>query len=951
MEARKYGWALWLVLSWHLVQAQRHQFQRFDELSGIPSSETYQVFQDSRGFIWIATDNGVARFDGSRFAYFNSSNGLLDNTVFGFHEDTRGRIWFRTFSGTLFYCERDSVKRYKHHAVLRRVLNAAILTKIEIDHENTLYFSASVQGMAGAIDSTGQVIWFERPASSAVFITETKPNHYFFGNSGLLRNLYNIKINDEVIPFESVDSLQSVSPVICQTLWQNELYFAIGRSLFHFKNGQLKRKLLAAYPIISLSVDRQNQLWVGFFGGGVRRFQRHDFSGFFQIDDLGGTSVSSTWHDDEGGYWFSTLDRGVFYFPNLSITSVALPISDKVTKAVRFTDSQIVYGNYAGEVKTISREGTISMSLECGTIILGLFVDEQNRLWVSTGQGNYRMALNQKIVRVGAGSSFRGLYQDHPGFMWGYGANNIFQLDTEGRIIASAQGRKRPAALMPMGDKIYVGGLYGLERYDADLQLLDKEKPFIEARISSLTKLNDRCLLAGSVGEGLYLIEDDHVFNLNEQNQVTANTVYDMLDDGKKVWLGTDQGIFVSSKLEVLLHRPQWKRLTRSSGLVSDKNNFLVSLADSVWAFSDSGISIIPQSNTHFALEKSRFYIQEFKVNDRAMPGAQQKLASHENNITIKIGAINFNHPFTTYRHRINSESSWNYSAGDAIAYFAMQPGVYTIEVEATTNQVQWTPVSMPLRFEISPPWSATWWFRLLLLAVVAGVAYVAYRIRLAGVRRKHQYLELVNTHQTRLINAEIQTQERERKRIATDLHDGVGTALTSVKMLITDSIGAEDKLRDSQLRVIGDTLTEVIADLRRIIYDLHPPALERYGLQAAIKNLVEKINDHGGLSVKYDYYGQREVSPRTAITIYRIIQELINNTLKHAKATEIRIQVNHFEMELNVMYEDNGIGMVGRTFGGLGLHSIESRVKLLDGRMNWESNHKGTFYNFDIPY
>jgi signal transduction histidine kinase len=149
----------------------------------------------------------------------------------------------------------------------------------------------------------------------------------------------------------------------------------------------------------------------------------------------------------------------------------------------------------------------------------------------------------------------------------------------------------------------------------------------------------------------------------------------------------------------------------------------------------------------------------------------------------------------------------------------------------------------------------------------------------------------------------------------------------------------------------INENLTEVIAEIKRIVYDLHPPALERYGLQVGLKSLAEKINSHGHVNVSYDYYGQREVAPSVSITIYRILQELINNTLKHAKATEIRIHVNQFEDEINIMYEDNGIGMVGSRFSGLGLHSIESRIRSLQGRMSWESNHKGTFYNFDIPF
>jgi two-component system NarL family sensor kinase len=225
------------------------------------------------------------------------------------------------------------------------------------------------------------------------------------------------------------------------------------------------------------------------------------------------------------------------------------------------------------------------------------------------------------------------------------------------------------------------------------------------------------------------------------------------------------------------------------------------------------------------------------------------------------------------------------------------------------------------------------------------------YVLRVNAIRRKQEYLEIINSHQQRLIDSEIRTMERERKRIATDLHDGVGTSLSSIKLLLADSLKARDGERDLRVTEINENLTDVIAEIKRIVYDLRPPALERYGLQVGLKNLAERINNHGGISVKCDYYGHREVSAQSAITIYRIVQELINNTIKHAKATEIRIHVNQFDEEMNLMYEDNGIGMIGSRFNGLGLYSIESRVRSLEGRMTWESNHKGTFYNFDIPY
>jgi len=235
--------------------------------------------------------------------------------------------------------------------------------------------------------------------------------------------------------------------------------------------------------------------------------------------------------------------------------------------------------------------------------------------------------------------------------------------------------------------------------------------------------------------------------------------------------------------------------------------------------------------------------------------------------------------------------------------------------------------------------------------SAVAVTAMFFYN-RTAAIRRRHEYLELVNLQQQQLMDAQLEAQEAERKRIAKDLHDGVGTALTSVKLLVSDCITNAhfEPEKMQQVHQINDHLTEVIAEIKQIIYDLNPPALERYGLKAGLKNLVDRTNQLNLLEVDYHFYGNTQTVPKTAIPVYRIIQELINNTLKHAQATRVRLQVHQFDRELNLMYEDNGIGIAGHNTHGLGLSTIESRVRSLNGRMQFETNEQGTFYNVDIP-
>jgi signal transduction histidine kinase len=272
------------------------------------------------------------------------------------------------------------------------------------------------------------------------------------------------------------------------------------------------------------------------------------------------------------------------------------------------------------------------------------------------------------------------------------------------------------------------------------------------------------------------------------------------------------------------------------------------------------------------------------------------------------------------------------------------------MEIQASTGADNWAKGRvLPIR--VFAKWWETWTFRLGMIVAIILLGYLGYWLRMSALRRRQKYLELINLHQQKLIDSEIRTQERERKRIASDLHDGIGATLSSIKLQISDVMSDESTQVPTRAKEINDNLTDVIDDIKRIVYDLHPPGLERYGLHSGLKSLVDRLNKTADINVIFDYYGQRDIMQPISITIFRILQELINNTLKHARASEIRIHINEFDGEINIMYEDNGIGMIGSRFTGLGLHSIESRVRSLNGRMTWESNHKGTFYNFDIPF
>jgi len=227
----------------------------------------------------------------------------------------------------------------------------------------------------------------------------------------------------------------------------------------------------------------------------------------------------------------------------------------------------------------------------------------------------------------------------------------------------------------------------------------------------------------------------------------------------------------------------------------------------------------------------------------------------------------------------------------------------------------------------------------MLLLAIGVIVFVLIYQKRVLAQKNEMHLLE-VNFQKGLLVNS-IEAQEKERTRLATDLHDGVGALLSATKLFVNQLSQDKPADRFNSLHVeTKEMIDEVASQVRTITRDLIPVGIAKNGVVLCLEDLCHKISDRTALTIDFTYNEIRRINARRELAIYRIVQELLNNTLKYASADRVMLDMRFSDSTLEVTYQDDGVGFdyEEKKSKGLGLKNMTSRAVLLDTEIHFKS-------------
>ncbi len=237
-------------------------------------------------------------------------------------------------------------------------------------------------------------------------------------------------------------------------------------------------------------------------------------------------------------------------------------------------------------------------------------------------------------------------------------------------------------------------------------------------------------------------------------------------------------------------------------------------------------------------------------------------------------------------------------------------------------------------------------------LLIVACILAVILTFFVISLIRQHQKNLQLNKEK---IQAEIITLESERMRIANDLHDDIGPVLSAVKLQI-NSLNTKSSEDSFIIKNAGKYIDDILSKIREITYGLMPSALLRKGILTAISEFLDTINQTHGIRISYSLCIEEGLlSQEKEVHLYRIVQEIIHNSIRHSLASEILVTIKKIKGLLIVDIYDNGKGFdfvsVIKNNGGIGIRSILSRVELLEGNVYLDTREgKGVEYIIEIP-
>ncbi|MBX2992959.1 MAG: hypothetical protein KF749_17545 [Bacteroidetes bacterium] len=952
------GFACCLLLT--EARAQVLPFHTYSVNDGLLQSTVYSVFQDSKGFLWVGTQDGVSRFDGYTFTNFTTEEGLINNRVLCIAEDAAGAILLGTAGGASRFLN----GRFESFGS-GQGLPEGIVYSILPDQDGSLLMGTQKGLLLFDSDSVrrlveGEVFSIYRLKSGAIWLGMKDKAVEL---RGTVSRTYGAESG---VPASAVKCLvENKDGVLFMGTEGDGVFRKEGEKFIPVGSTVAER----SQEVYALTLDDGGGVWAGTYGAGVVRYAEGTHSQYSLENGLPSKVVRSIVQDREGNMWFGTY-AGVARLgsDNIQAYTTAIGLSNNIVMAIaEGPEGSIWFGTYGGGASRLSHGEFQTFDTSSGlphNTIRAVLRDRQGTIWLGTHKGAAR--LSGRTVRVFdkrhglPGDVILSLLEDKRGRIWmGTFDGGVCILDgNKTHVYDTRHGlpsnRVRSIEEDAEGN-IWLGTDGGLSKFDGrEFSHFTTKDGLANNTIRAIAVHTDGSIWCATDGGGISVYRNGSFTNYTTKEGLANNVCFFALEDSRgNMWIGTNKGI---SRFD----GSSFKTYSVKDGLVSNEMNSGAALRDRsghLWFGSSHGAIRIDPKDSEVQKTPPPTYITRLRVfdNDEPLQDGLQ-LSYKQNLLEFDFVAIHLTAPHTLEYHYMleGIDDEWRTTTQRSIPYGSVPPGEYRFAVTARIPGGEWNPRMATLAFTISPPFWGTWWFRLtaaVLAVLVVGIV----------LRKRSQSVRIEQERRQEFSRRLIESQEAERKRIASGLHDSLGQNLLVLKNMLqqTTESQTQNPHVHEELSQLSELAQQSLDEVREISFDLHPHVLDRLGLRRAIETMVEKMTSGFPTTISASFDGLPDrLDHQYEIGMYRIVQEALSNVVKHSasKNASVRIQKTATGLELQV--SDDGTGFDAETFlsrppeqWSLGLVNIAERVRLLGGTYALESKPgAGTVLTVQIP-
>ncbi|MGZ8899802.1 MAG: two-component regulator propeller domain-containing protein [Limisphaerales bacterium] len=952
--------------------ARSYVFKTWDTEDGLPQMTPTAITQTRDGYLWVGTYNGLARFDGVRFSTFtvNNTAELISDHILALHEDGWGMLWIGTAEGGLVTYQYGRMENFGGKKTGGSVSVSAVA-----EDENGIIWAATSEGLwmiSGGSNGKRMVSAVLLPGLEVIAVVRGGPREIWASTP---REVYKFFGTECIEKLAGAGEIQTVALDGQGELWVSYAAGGIGRrseetgrldvtgrtAKLHAMHLAHDGKLFAgtlsgelwqidrgltnyhrsetklSERIVSVYADRDANIWAGVEAKGLWRLRRSLVAHLGTRQGLLTPNVTSLCEDRHGRIWAGTFGKGLHWWDGEKFNSIKMPLAANITAVLEDRFGKLWFGTYGGALGW-REEFSGGVVLDTGNRYAqrcrSLFEDSAGGLWMGTLNHGVEHHYEGGMQRFGAAD---GLTDNHVRAIAEDAAGNVW--------VGTSKGLNRIAANGSIQQFHVADGLAG-------------------EQVRALFRDTEGTLWIGSTGGGLTRWKDGKLESLGLKEGLSNEWIEQIVqDDHGYLWLGSNGGLMrvnLQQLNDCFSHSSPFVHCTvfrREEGLILPNSgsgfqpSALKTSDGKLWFASDAGIAIIDPREVRVERKSPAVYIEEVLVDEQRQSiygeSTLQPLPAGSHRLEFRYTGLDSTAPaLVRFRHKLEGfDSDWvNAAVRREAVYTRLPPGEYRFRVLAANNQGNWNEEGASLAFSILPRFWQTQLFQI--TAAMLSVFFTGLIVWgvISGKHRRELEL-LKRTHEL----------ERERTRIAQDMHDGLGSSLVKISLLgeqaerrFHEADGAEP-----QVRKMTAAARQVVREMDEIVWAVNPRNDTLENFAGYICAFAREHFSDTSLECHLDFPAELPIKLLRAEVrhnLFLAVREALNNVLKHSQAQHVWVKMDVVDDHLVINVRDDGKGFSAADHNaGNGLGNMRERLRHLGGVVELAGTAAGTNVRFAL--